>query len=101
MINLLATNDEETDKDDCRCLPEVRCNIPADQISKRKDTSCPGDLIQCCGHLILEAEKKSDGELLMDSNDDDDTGEPIKKISKGFAQQSTPQLSGALQEGNY
>ena len=98
LINVVTNPETEKLKNNCRCLPEARCNIPAARINKNKDTVCPDNLIQCCGELILAAaEKKSDDGFL--DEDDDDEEAIMEKSSKGFSIPPKPELKGALQEG--
>lgn len=54
------------DKDaECYCLPIQKCqqtaNYDINAIERRRDTLCPGDLVQCCGkNLMDEITKKRD-----------------------------------------
>lgn len=58
--------DEFQNEEQCYCLPIQKCRMEtsndlSNMIERRRDTLCPGDLVQCCGRSVLEEiTKKND-----------------------------------------
>jgi len=66
VTNLWKYDDSEKEGD-CFCLPIQKCRamLESNNIERRRDTLCPGDMIQCCGGDVLEeiTKKKDDTEV--------------------------------------
>lgn len=69
ITEVTSWDDEEQRSEECFCMSMEKCrsaiNLELNTIDRRRDTLCPGDLIQCCGDNVMEeiTKKKDDNQF--------------------------------------